>query len=67
MFNYMKSKKMPWPAVSYNSRRSADLEKYGQRFIPSLALIDSNGKMVLQGSGSSQTLDKVAAHLKANQ
>ena len=65
MFNYMKGKKMPWPAISYNSRRTANLEKYGHRYIPSLALVDSQGKVVVQGGGSSATLDKIASALQS--
>ncbi|MCH2204803.1 MAG: redoxin domain-containing protein [Lentisphaerales bacterium] len=65
MFNYMKSKKMPWPAISYNSRGTANLEKYGQRYIPSLTLVDSKGNIVVQGSGSSTTMDKIASALQA--
>ena len=65
MFKYMKNKKMPWPAISYNSRSTAGIEKYGQRYIPSLTLVDSKGNIVVQGSGSSATLDKIAASLQS--
>ena len=60
----MKSKKMPWPAISYNSRMTAGVEKYGQSTIPSLTLVDAKGNIVVQRGGSSKTLDKIAAALQ---
>ena len=65
MFSYMKSKKISWPAVSYAARSTAGLEKYGQRYIPSLTLVDSEGNIVVQGGGSSGTLDKIASSLQS--
>ena len=43
---------------------TAGLEKYGQRYIPSLTLVDSQGNIVVQGGGSSRTLDQIAAALQ---
>ncbi len=59
MLAYMNSKKMSFPALDFKKIKNfKELEKYSGRGIPHLAVIDENGKAVIQEVASTG-LDKL--------
>lgn len=52
MKKYIKSEKMPWPAVKYDKARSEAFGKFAADGIPYLVLIDENGKALTAQPGN---------------
>ena len=66
MENYMRETNMPWPAVDYEKRQEKEeLLKAAGEGIPSLVLVESNGKLISSSYSGSQYLgpQKVLADL----
>jgi thiol-disulfide isomerase/thioredoxin len=61
MKEYMTSEKMPWKALPFNSGKKRELaSKYGLIGIPTLIVVDSNGKLI-SSSGRVDVVSKGAA------
>lgn len=45
---YMKEKRMPWPALAFAERQAAGIPRNARGGIPSMVLLDADGKRLLQ-------------------
>ncbi len=70
MLEYMKSAKMPWPAVQYEQVQTTPLLSYAASTIPFLVVLDAEGNKILgkvsgfQGEDPNDVLEQLSKKLK---